>query len=159
METVGEELVRLGHEVVYGGSTAGCMGALAQGVLNAGGSLVGVIPELQFMDGNRHGALSKEVRVATMAERKTAIIQMADAFLIFPGGIGTLDEAFEVLALKNIGAIQGPILFYDFMDSYKPLLEALQLMVEQRLIRKPLSELLRVLDKPSDLGENLINAL
>ena len=155
IESLGEELVRLGHQVVYGGSTSGCMGALAKGVLHAGGHLVGVVPELEFMDGNRHTGLTEEVVVKTMADRKTAIIQQSDAFLVFPGGIGTLDEAFEVLALKNIGAIQGPILFYDYMDAFKPLLEAMQLMVEQRLIRRPLPELLRVLDKVSDLRENL----
>lgn len=158
-ENLGSELARLGHTVVYGGATGGCMGALAQGALSEGGRLVGVIPELGFMDGQHHDGLTEKLLVPTMAARKTAMIEMADAFLIFPGGVGTLDEAFEVLALKNIGAVKGPILFYNFLDAWTPLLDAMELMVEQRLIRKPLSEMLRVLDKVSELRENLRYAL
>jgi uncharacterized protein (TIGR00730 family) len=158
-ENLGAELARLGHTVVYGGSNGGCMGALAQGTLSEGGRLVGVIPELGFMDGQHHDGLTEKLLVPTMAARKTAMIEMGEAFLIFPGGVGTLDEAFEVLALKNIGAIQGPILFYNFLDVWTPLLDAMELMVEQNLIRKPLNQMLRVLDKASELRENLEYAL
>lgn len=158
-ENLGAELARQGHTVVYGGSTGGCMGAFARGALSEGGRLVGVIPEMGFMDGQHHDGLTEKIMVPTMAARKDAIILQSEAFLVFPGGIGTLDEAFEVLALKYVGAIKGPILFYNFLDAWSPLLDAMELMVEQRLIRKPLGDLLRVLDKPSELSENLIHAL
>jgi uncharacterized protein (TIGR00730 family) len=158
-ERLGRELARLGHTVIYGGSTGGCMGAIARGALSAKGRVVGVVPTLGFMDGLEHPELTEKHVVPTMAARKDKMNSVADAFVIFPGGIGTLDEAFEVLALKNCGELKKPILFYNSLDAWRPLLEALELLVEQRLIRKPLNQLLRVLDKPEELEENLKHAL
>lgn len=140
IEMLGATLAEDGHEIIYGGSRNGCMGALARGVQTKGGHLTGVIPELAVSD---------------LSSRKVTMNGLADAFIIFPGGLGTLDEAFEVLALKSAGSLDKPIIFYNFMDVWTPLIEALKLLEEQRLIRTPLDELLVVLDKPSEVRESL----
>jgi len=85
--------------------------------------------------------------------------ELAEAFLVYPGGLGTLDEALEVLALKSLGSLQKPVVFYNFLGVWTPLLEALDLLVEQRMIRHRLDELVQVLDKPSQLRENFKHAL
>lgn len=155
MERLGEALVAAGHEIVYGGSTGGCMGALGDAVARARGSLHGVIPEMDFMDGLIHPGLQSKHVVRDLSARKVKMNEIADAFLIFPGGIGTLDEAFEVLAVKSCGSLPKPVILYNFMDVWTPLIQAMEILVQQRLIRHPLDELLVVLDKPEQVREHL----
>jgi uncharacterized protein (TIGR00730 family) len=155
MERVGSELAAKGHDVVYGGCSDGCMGTLARGVLGKKGRLIGVIPQMDFIENRVQEGLSEQHVVPTLSSRKEKMIQIADAFVVFPGGIGTLDEALEVLALKSLGGFEKPIFFYNFLDLWTPFLEALELMVQQRLIRHPLDQVLVVLDKPETLSEHL----
>src|SRR5258707_603576 len=95
IERLGEVLAEDGHAVIYGGANCGCMGSLAKGVLSHRGHLVGVIPEMDFMQGLVQDGLSERHVVPTMSARKEAMNQLADAFVIYPGGLGTLDEALE----------------------------------------------------------------
>lgn len=157
IERVGEVLAQDGHEVIYGGSNTGCMGALARGVLSQKGRLVGVVPEMDFMQEVVQEGLSERHVVPNLSDRKTVMNALAEAFLVYPGGLGTLDEALEVLALKSLGNMQKPVIFYNFLGVWTPFLECLELLREQSLIRQPLSELLHVLDKPEALSENLRN--
>ncbi len=141
IEALGEDLAALGHEVVYGGCKSGCMGALARGVQRKQGRLVGVIPKMDFAADIVQPGLSEERVVPTLSSRKEAMNEVADAFIVYPGGVGTLDEAFEVLALKSLGTLNKPVVFYDFLDTWRPLIEALDLLVANRMIRHELSEL------------------
>lgn len=154
IENLGEGLAEDGHTIIYGGATSGCMGALACGVLRKKGNLIGVVPEMDFMLGLVQDGLTERHTVPTLSARKEAMISLADAFLIYPGGLGTLDEALEVLALKSLGTLQKRVVFYNFLGIWTPLLDALELLVEQRLIRHRLEELMHVLDKPEALREN-----
>lgn len=154
MEKVGEVLAEDGHAIVYGGANCGCMGALANGVLRKKGQLIGVVPEMDFMMGLVQEGLTERHAVPTLSARKEVMNSMADAFLVYPGGLGTLDEALEVLALKSAGSLQKPVVFYNFLGIWTPFLESLELLVESRLIRPKLDELFRVLDKPEALREN-----
>lgn len=152
-EALGRALAEDGHTVVYGGATGGCMGALAEGVLQKGGRLIGVVPRMDFIEGRVQSGMTEHHEVDDFSSRKTQMIRLSDAFIAYPGGIGTLDEAFEVLALKCIGTLPKPFIFYNFLDSWSPLLEALELMVESRLIRQNLSDLITVIDRPEILRE------
>lgn len=154
IERLGEYLAEDGHSVVYGGANAGCMGALATGVLRKKGQLIGVVPEMDFMMGLVQHSLTERHSVLSMGERKHAMIALADAFLVYPGGLGTLDEALEVLALKSVGTLQKPMVFYNFLGLWTPFLESLDLLRESRLIRRKLEDLFHVLDKPEALREN-----
>lgn len=152
---LGRALAKDGHAVVYGGSSGGCMGALAAGVLKEKGQLIGVVPDMDFMDGRLQENLTEHHRVLGLSARKERMNDLADAFIIFPGGLGTLDEAFDVLALKSCGSLRKPVLFYNYMDVWTPLIETLYLLAQQNLIRTPIEELFRVVDKVSEVRENL----
>lgn len=155
MERLGQVLAEAGHAVIYGGSSGGCMGALGDGVKRGGGRLIGVIPELDFMDGLLYEALDEKIIVPCLSSRKSKMNDLADAFIIYPGGIGTLDEAFTVLALKSSGNYPKPIIFYNFLDAWTPLLEAMDLLAQQKLVRHSPDELLIVLDKPEQVRDYL----
>lgn len=142
IEGLGEDLAIAGHEVVYGGCKTGCMGALAKGVQRKSGRLIGVIPKMDFAADIVQPGLSEQKVVPTLSSRKEAMNELADGFIIYPGGVGTLDEAFEVLALKSLGTLNQPVVFYDFLDTWTPMLQALDLLVANRMIRHELSELL-----------------
>jgi uncharacterized protein (TIGR00730 family) len=148
-----------GHEIIYGGTNTGCMGALARGVLNKKGKLTGVIPQMDFMLNIVQTGLNEQHVVPTLSSRKEVMIRLADAFVVYPGGLGTLDEALEVLTLKNLGTVEKPVVFYNFLSVWTPFLESLDLLVEQGMIRQRLAELLQVLDKPEQLRENFKHAL
>lgn len=154
IESLGEALSCDGHTIVYGGATPGCMGALARGVLRQGGKLVGVVPAMDFMEGLVEQNLTERFVVPTLSGRKEVMIRESDAFLVYPGGLGTLDEAFEALTLKSIGTSNKPIVFYNFLNVWTPLLDALSLLVEQKLIRESLDDLIRVVDKQEELREH-----
>ncbi|MGE4133210.1 MAG: TIGR00730 family Rossman fold protein [Bdellovibrionales bacterium] len=150
-EQLGAHLARAGHSVVYGGMKSGCMGALAQGVVGQKGALIGVIPEIDLPDGLVQMELTESHVVTTLSHRKTRLVELSDAFVIFPGGIGTLDEAFEVLALKSIGSLDRPVVFYNFLDAWTPVLEALEILFQSRMIKQPLDELMDVVETPEEL--------
>ena len=92
-----------GHTLVYGGGAQGVMGAAARGAYEAGGKITGIAPTFLQVDGILFDHCTEFLLTDTMAERKTAMIAHADAFVMAPGGFGTLEEFFEVLTLKQLG--------------------------------------------------------
>lgn len=110
---VGQLLSRLGWEAVYGGGPAGLMGAFAQGYLAGGARLTGVVPEDLYMK-ERHQAFAgvEIVTTPTIYERKRRMIEGIELFIALPGGIGTLDELFEVVEMKYHGEISARIALY-----------------------------------------------
>ena len=159
MEQLGAALAEDGHTIVYGGAKGGCMSALARGVQSRRGRLVGVVPQMDFMTGLVQEGLTEQHVVKSLSDRKIGMIERADAFLVFPGGLGTLDEALEVLALKSIGTLEKPVVFYNYLDVWTPFLEAMALLEQQRFIRDPMSRLFVVLDKVEQVREHFRDAL
>ena len=111
--------------LVFGGSRCGCMEEVALGALDAGGSVVGVVP--QFMNSchwqDQKGILIETV--ATMQDRKRRMEELADVFVVLPGGLGTLDELHEVLALVYLGVLKQPVYLVNSDGFYDPLLQLL----------------------------------
>ena len=119
---LGTGLARAGIEVVYGGGRVGLMGILADAALAAGGRVVGIIPaHLQALEVD-HGGLSELVVVGSMHERKRMMVDRADAFVVLPGGLGTLDETFEVITWKQLRLHDKPILIADIGGYWAPLI-------------------------------------
>ena len=114
---LGEWIGRNGHCLVYGGSNTGLMGAIADAVLDAGGKVIGVQPNVPLIRKRKHTGVTEYILTDTMAERKTRMIELADAFIALPGGIGTLDEISEVMALATLGIVPGKIIFFN-TDGY-----------------------------------------
>lgn len=105
----GERLARAGVTLVYGGGSVGMMGVLADAALAAGGEVIGVIPSVLMAREVGHRGLTRLEVVADMQLRKQRMIALSDAFLTLPGGLGTLDEVFEVLTLRQLGEHAKPI--------------------------------------------------
>jgi uncharacterized protein (TIGR00730 family) len=118
---LGRELASAGAGVIYGGASVGLMGALADGALAAGGEVTGVIPGGLFAAEVAHQGLTKLEVVATMHERKARMAELADAFAALPGGLGTLDELFEILTWKQIGLHAKPVALVDVGSFWDPL--------------------------------------
>jgi uncharacterized protein (TIGR00730 family) len=100
---LGRGLAGRGWGLVYGGATVGLMGAVADAALEGGGEVIGVIPASLVEREIEHPALTRNVRVETLAQRKEIMFAESDAFVALPGGFGTLDEIFEALTLGQIG--------------------------------------------------------
>lgn len=129
--TLGGYLGQQGFTLVYGGSSTGLMGILASSVKKAGGRAIGVETEF-FIDDHldMHG-LDNLIVVKDMSERKKKMIELADAFIAFPGGIGTLDEITEVIVLNSLGQIRKPYILYDLNGYYSGLQDQFRYMLEE----------------------------
>jgi uncharacterized protein (TIGR00730 family) len=128
------EVVRRGADVVYGGGSLGLMGVLADAALEAGGKVTGVIP--RFLDDREvghHGVTDLRV-VENMHERKMLMAELADAFLVLPGGIGTLEEVVEMLSWSQLGLHRKPIGLLDVEGFWAPLTALLDHMTEQGFV-------------------------
>jgi uncharacterized protein (TIGR00730 family) len=110
-----------GITLVYGGGGVGLMGLTANAALQAGGRVVGIIPSFLLKREAGHPALSETVVVDTMHERKLQMFERSDAFVILPGGIGTLEEFFEVLSWRTLGLHTKPIVIIDQSGYWQPL--------------------------------------
>lgn len=132
----GRALAERGWTLVYGGGNVGLMGAVADGALAGGGEVVGVIPRRLLEREVAHRGLTRLEVVADMAERKTRMIALADAFASLPGGLGTLDEFFEVLTLAQIGYHDRRSVLLDQHGYWQPLLAALQAMIAHGFVRE-----------------------
>jgi uncharacterized protein (TIGR00730 family) len=124
-----------GIELVYGGAGIGIMGALATELMLKGGKVTGVIPQQLMKKEIAHAGLTKLHVVKDMHDRKKMMYDLSDAFLIFPGGMGTLDELFEILTWKQIGIHHKPIGLFNISNYYDHLLSFLDHAVEKGLLK------------------------
>ncbi|MET8260053.1 TIGR00730 family Rossman fold protein [Micromonospora sp. NPDC005553] len=140
----GAELARRGHTLVSGGGCVGMMGALADGARSAGGRTVGVIPQ-SLVDLEVADLASDELLVTdSMASRKTLMIDKSDAFLTLPGGLGTLDELFEVWTTATLAQHTKPMVLIDTDGFYRPLLDWLDALADQTFLKPAGRDLLTV---------------
>jgi len=131
----GRGLAERGIRLVYGGGKVGMMGAVADAALEAGGDIVGVIPQQIYDLEIGHGGLPDLRVVASMHERKALMAELADAFVALPGGIGTFEELFEVFTWAQLGLHRKPLGLLDVAGYYGPLEAMLDHAVEQRFLR------------------------
>ncbi|MBO4162414.1 MULTISPECIES: TIGR00730 family Rossman fold protein [Micromonospora] len=140
----GAELARRGHTLVSGGGCVGMMGALVDGARAAGGRTVGVIPQA-LVDLEVADLASDELLVTDgMASRKTVMIEKSDAFLTLPGGLGTLDELFEVWTTATLAMHTKPMVLVDTDGFYRPLLDWLGTITDQTFLKPAGLDLLTV---------------
>jgi uncharacterized protein (TIGR00730 family) len=118
---LGGRLAEAGVELVYGGGRVGLMGLLANAALSADGTVIGVIPRRLFDAEVAHTGVTELVVVDSMHERKRVMAERADAFAVLPGGIGTLDEFFEIVSWRQLSLHEKPILLVDIGDYWAPL--------------------------------------
>lgn len=128
-------LAEEGIRVVYGGARVGTMGALADAALQAGGEVIGVIPEHQVGEEVAHGGLTELHVVASMHERKALMAELADGFVALPGGLGTLEEFAEIVTWSQLGLHRKPTALLNTVGYYDGLLGFLDHAVAERFLR------------------------
>jgi uncharacterized protein (TIGR00730 family) len=128
-------LVEKDISLVYGGSNVGLMRVIADTMMEAGGKVIGVMPHNLIEREVAHKGITEFHEVKTMSERKAVMDDLSDAFIAMPGGIGTLDELFEVMSWNQLELINKPLALYNVDGYWDKLLEFLDHSVEQRFVK------------------------
>jgi uncharacterized protein (TIGR00730 family) len=149
---VGRTFAERGIELVYGGAGVGTMGVLADAVLEAGGTVHGVIPQSLVDREVAHGGLTTLKVVPDLHQRKAGMAELADAFLALPGGAGTLEELFEVWTWALLGLHGKPIALLDVSGFYQPMLRFLENISAEGFLADDFREMLIV---TADVAEAL----
>ncbi len=153
---LGRLAARRGVEVVFGGGHVGLMGALADGALAAGGRIVGVIPQHLEAREVSHRGVSDLLVVDSMHTRKRRMFELSDAFCVLPGGLGTLDEAFEIITWRQLGLHDKPIVLVNYAGFWDPLLRLFERQVEAGYLWPRHMELLRVVGGVQEVFEAVL---
>ena len=130
---LGKLLAARGLRLIYGGGGVGLMGATARAVRDAGGDVLGVIPD--FLRGRERPIENIEtIVVTTMHERKMMMFERSDAFIVLPGGIGTLEEIIELLSWQRLGLHTKPVVFYNPRGFWNPLFHLFEHIIDEKLM-------------------------
>jgi uncharacterized protein (TIGR00730 family) len=152
---LGSLLARSGMKVIYGGGGIGLMGALADAVIENGGSIIGVIPSFMNDEGWGHPHVNEMIVTSDMGDRKKNMFARADAVVALPGGIGTLEELTEAITLKQLGLFRGPVVILNTLNFYKSLIDFLEHMVSGNFMRSEHKDMWVIAVTP----EEVLNAL
>lgn len=152
---LGQLLAQGGHTLLYGGSNLGLMGTVSGTVLEGGGRVVGVIPSFFTEEIILSQPVTELVRVATIAERKEYLIAHSDAFIALPGGIGTIDETFEVLVANQLGLCSKPMGLLNTLGFFNPQYDMLRRMEADGLYNLTDARYLIIDDQPEGLLQML----
>lgn len=152
VEDLAEKLGRRGHNLVFGGGGNGLMGAAARGMHKGGGKVYGVIPK--FFRKERIEEIYEQCDrffyTDTMASRKAKMEELSDAFIVTPGGIGTFEEFFEVLTLKQLGRHKKPIAVYNINGYYYGIMALIHNGIEESFLRENCQMLYKVFEEDED---------
>ncbi|MBW1654220.1 LOG family protein [Flavobacterium quisquiliarum] len=148
---LGKTLAEQNIELVYGGANVGLMGAVADGALNAGGKVIGVLPNFLRSKEIAHQGLTELILVESMHERKTKMNDLCDGVIALPGGFGTLEELFEMLTWAQLGLHKKPIAILNVDGYYDSLIELLKTMTTKGLLKETNREMLLISDNIDDL--------
>ncbi|HSO43483.1 MAG TPA: TIGR00730 family Rossman fold protein [Rhodospirillales bacterium] len=157
-EDLGQQMAARNIRLVFGGGSIGLMGALADAVLAAGGEAIGVIPDFLIRYEVGHKWLTDLVVTGSMHDRKRRMFEMADAFVILPGGLGTLDETFEIVTWKQLGLHASPIVVLDVDGYWAPLRDLLDAVIANRFAHPKVAELLTFVASPAGVFDALAAA-
>jgi uncharacterized protein (TIGR00730 family) len=155
---LGRSLAGAGMRVVYGGSSLGSMGRMADAAMAAGAHVTGVMPRFMEEAEWSHTALSELRIVADMHERKRTMLELADAVIALPGGCGTLEELLEAITWKRLGLFSGPVVMVNVNGFYDACVALLNRSVEERFMEEKHRELWQVAGSPEEAVALLVGA-
>jgi hypothetical protein len=147
-----------GVRLIYGGGSIGLMGVLADAALAAGGEVVGVIPDFLMKYEISHSRLTDLVITGSMHDRKRRMFEMADGFVVLPGGLGTLDETFEIVTWKQLRLHDSPIVVLDAGGYWAPLSALISAVVAGGFAHEAIAELFTVVGSADDVFPALESA-
>lgn len=150
---LGIKIAEHNHELIFGGGTCGMTGAVLKGCLKKEGEFLGIVPNFLKEDHNN----SKFIYTDTVYERKKLLRGLSDGFIILPGGIGTLDEFFEVLTLKKLKRHNKPIIIFNINNYYNEMIKMINSFVKKQTIPKENTELYKVTTTVKETLEYLEN--
>ncbi len=151
-KTVGEEIAKQGLTMVYGGGARGLMGITANAAMEAGGQVKGIITSFLDKIETSHHGLTELTVVESMHERKLKMFDISDAFIVLPGGFGTLDEAFELMTWRQIGLHKKHIVFLNFDKYWEHLLKGLiPHLIKERFAREEDLKMFSIVDDPLEV--------
>lgn len=154
-EQLGREMVERGWGLIYGGGNIGLMGTVARAVKDAGGHVVGVIPDFMIARELAFGEADELITVNTMRERKRIMAERADAFLTLPGGIGTLEELTEILTERYLNLMQKPVVLFNQDGFYDDLIRFFERMIQERFKSPGLGDLFTAATSLDDIWRQL----
>lgn len=152
-ELLGSLIARQGHTLVFGGGREGLMGAAARGAHENGGGIVGIVPKFFDEPGIIYEHCTELVFTETMRERKQLMEERSEACIVLPGGIGTFEEFFEMLTLKQLGRSDRAIVVLNTNDYYAPMQQMLENTARQRFMSRGCLELYELADTPGQALE------
>ena len=150
-ENLGREMAKQGHGLVFGGGAQGMMGAVARGMTEVGGEILGVAPGFFNVDGILYEKCTEFIYTETMRQRKQIMEDRADAFVMTAGGIGTFEEFFEILTLKQLGRHNKPIAILNTNGYYDAMEQMMQTAVEQKFMKAACLQLYGIFETPKDV--------
>ena len=148
---LGELLAEAGIRLIYGDGGIGLMAAAADGALNAGGEVLGIIPQFMVDAGWNNPRSTHTIVTETMHERKATIVQETNAMVALPGGIGTFEELLECLTWKQLGLHSCPVVILNTDGYYDRLLECLDYMIDEQMMRPIHKEMYTVVNEPEEV--------
>lgn len=157
-ERLGRSVAEHGVRLIYGGGSIGLMGIVADAVLSAGGDVIGVIPDFLIRTEVGHRRLTDLVITGSMHDRKRRMFEMADAFVVLPGGLGTLDETFEILTWKQLRLHDAPIIVLNVNGYWTPLATLIEATVRGGFAHQSVLDLITVVDTPEEVLDRLASA-
>ncbi|MGV7221154.1 MAG: TIGR00730 family Rossman fold protein [Nitrospinales bacterium] len=146
-----------GIDLVYGGASIGLMGSVARGVHKGGGKVVGVLPEFFKKKDIEYSDADELIVVKDMRERKAVMDQRSDGFIVLPGGVGTLEEALEILSMIQLRLTQKPLVFVNTNNFYNGLIDHLKMTVEAKFAKEETLKMFEVVPDPQSALEYLKN--
>ena len=152
---LGQAMGQRGHRLVFGGGNTGLMGAVARGVDDRGGTMTGVAPAFFQQAGVLYPGCTELLITETMRERKKIMEDLAEGIVMTPGGIGTLDEFFEILTLKQLGRHKKPIAVLNCRGYFDNLLSMLENGVKEGFLEEKCLSMFRVFTEPEELLDYL----
>ncbi|TLP74994.1 TIGR00730 family Rossman fold protein [Pseudomonas nitroreducens] len=150
-EALGRHLAENGIQLIYGGGAVGLMGMVANAALAAGGEVIGIIPQSLKDAEVGHSGLTRLEVVDGMHARKARMAELSDAFIALPGGLGTLEELFEVWTWGQLGYHAKPLGLLEVNGFFDPLLTFLDHLVQERFVRQPHRDMLQRAASPAEL--------
>ena len=151
VKRIGAMIAARGLGIIYGGGRTGLMGAVADGAIDAGGYVHGVIPQFLETLEVAHPRVTKLTTTATMHERKTIMYENGDAFIGLPGGFGTIEEMMEALTWRQLSVHNKPIYLFNYNDYWQPLMTMLNHACECGFVQPQHLNLIHSLDEFDDL--------
>lgn len=150
-EHLGRRIAARGHGLVFGGGAQGLMGAIARGQAAGGGYIVGIAPRFFDKPGILYKECSEFIFTETMRERKQLMESRSDAFIMTPGGIGTYEEFFEILTLKQLGQLNKPIAVFNVNGYYDLLRRLLEDTVSKGFMKASCLDIFGIFDDADEL--------